>query len=140
MKFNLKEIESLSRPQNHTIKFDGYDFWWYSRINNKWSIHCINSFESRLKALSYIKFWLNQYQNDVINSELFLGKVTDSLADEFRIYDIVKNENYSTFTKVQEIHNINNKLSQTEISNYLNLTKKAVNKHFLKLSKKVVSL
>jgi hypothetical protein len=137
MPYTLKEIEQLSNPRNHTIKYDGFEYHWFSYKNGRWSMHCIKPFETKLKALAYIKYWLAQYQNEIINSELFLGKITDSLADEIRIYDIVKNENSTTFEKVIEIHNINPRLNQTEISDYLNITKKAVNKHFLKLAKKV---
>lgn len=133
MPFALKEVEQLSNPRNHDIRFDGYDYWWYSCINGKWSIHCIKPFETHLKALSHIKYWLIKYAQEVANNEAIFNNMINKVMNDVRIYDIARNENLKTIDKVTAILDIKPYLNQTEISEYLGITKMSISKHFKKI-------
>lgn len=133
MPYNLKELEQLANPNNHDIKFDGFDYHWHSRINGKWSLHCIKPFETHLKALSYIKYWLVKYSQEVANNEAMFERITNNVMNDVRIYDIVNNNELKTIEKVIAILDIKPYLNQTEISEYLGITKMSISKHFKKI-------
>ena len=132
MPYTLKDIEQLASTRNHDIKFDGYDYWWYSRIDGKWSIHCIKPFKSHLKALHYIKYWLVKYNQEIANNESMFERITDNVMNDVRIYDIAKSD-LKTIDKVIAILDIKPYLNQTEISHYLDISKMAISKHLKKL-------
>lgn len=132
MPYTLKEIEQLASPRNQDIKFDGYDYWWYSRIDGKWSIHCIKPFKSHLKALHYIKYWLVKYNQEIANNESMFERITNNVMNDVRIYDIAKSD-LKTIDKVIAILDIKPYLNQTEISHYLDISKMAISKHIKKL-------
>lgn len=132
MLYNLKELEQLANPNNHDIKFDGYDYHWYSCINGKWSLHCIKPFKTHLKALSYIKYWLVKYSQEVANNEAMFVRITNNVMNDVRIYDIAKSD-LKTIDKVIAILDIKPYLNQTEISHYLDISKMAISKHLKKL-------
>jgi len=137
MPFTKEEIKKLANPSNHTIKFDGYDYWWYSKTGRNWQLHCIKPFESKTKAMSYIKYWIYQYWQEDIKTEKVYENMIKNAIDEVRIYDVVNNNNLKTIDKVIAILDIKTYLNQTEISEYFDLTKKAINKYFLKLGAKL---
>lgn len=132
MPYTLKQLEQLANVNNHDIKFDGYDYWWFSRIDNKWSLHCIKPFKTHLKALSYIKYWLFKYSQEVANNEAMFERITTNVMNDVRIYDIV-NSKLKTIDKVVAILDIKPYLNQTDISEYLRISKMAISKHFRKL-------
>lgn len=132
MPYNLKELEQLANPNNHDIKFDGFEFHWFSRIDNKWSLHCIKPFETHLKALSYIRYWLVKYSQEIANNEAIFERITNNVINDVRIYDIAKSD-LKTIEKVTAILDIKPYLNQTEISDYLGISKMAISKHLRKL-------
>jgi hypothetical protein len=132
MPYNLKELEQLANANNHDIKFDGFEFHWFSRIDNKWSLHCIKPFETHLKALSYIRYWLVKYSQEIANNEAMFERITNNVINDVRIYDIAKSD-LKTIEKVTAILDIKPYLNQTEISDYLGISKMAISKHLRKL-------
>jgi hypothetical protein len=132
MPYNLKELEQLANPNNHDIKFDGFEFHWFSRIDNKWSLHCIKPFKTHLKALSYIRYWLVKYSQEIANNEAMFERITNNVINDVRIYDIAKSD-LKTIEKVIAILDIKPYLNQTDISEYLGISKMAISKHFRKL-------
>ena len=137
MPYKSSEIKKLAIPSNHKIKFDGYDYWWYSKIGRSWKLHCIMTFKDKRKALSYIKYWIYQYWNEDQKTEMVYSNMVNSAIDEVRIYDIVNDNRLKTIDKVIAILDLKPYLTQTEISEYLNLSIKAINKYFLKFGKKL---
>lgn len=132
MPYSLKDKEQLSQPNNHTIKFDGFDYWWFSCLNNRWSLHCIKPFTSHLQALHHIKYWLVKYAQEVANNDAIFERITDNVIKDVKIYEIA-NSNLKPLNKVIQILEIRPNLNQTEISQYLNISKMAISKHFKKL-------
>lgn len=131
MKFSNREIDNLSRPSNHKIEFDGYDFWWHSYKKDKWELHCIKPFSNYKKAIEYIKYWLQQYALMISNDNDAINKITDNVIDQVRIYDIV-NSNKSTFEKICNIYAIKPFATQVELGEYLNISKMAISKQLKK--------
>ena len=131
MKFSNREIDNLSRPSNHKIEFDGYDFWWHSYRKDKWELHCIKPFSNYKKAIEYIKYWLQQYALMISNDNDAIDKITDNVIDQVRIYDIV-NSNKSTFEKICDIYAIKPFATQVELGEYLNISKMAISKQLKK--------
>ena len=134
MKFSNREIDNLSRPSNHKIEFDGYDFWWHSYRIDKWELHCIKPFSNYKKAIEYIKYWLQQYALMISNDNDAINKITDNVIDQVRIYDIV-NSNKSTFEKICDIYAIKPFATQIELGEYLNISKMAICKQLKKVRK-----
>ena len=134
MKFSNREIDILSRPSNHKIEFDGYEFWWHSYKKDKWELHCIKPFSNYKKAIEYIKYWLQQYALMIFNDNDAINKITDNVIDKVRIYDIV-NSNKSTFEKICDIYAIKPFATQVELGEYLNISKMAISKQLKKVRK-----
>ena len=134
MKFSNREIDNLSRPSNHKIEFDGYEFWWHSYKKDKWELHCIKPFSNYKKAIEYIKYWLQQYALMIFNDNDAINKITDNVIDKVRIYDIV-NSNKSTFEKICDIYAIKPFATQVELGEYLNISKMAISKQLKKVRK-----
>ncbi len=134
MKFSNREIDNLSRPSNHKIEFDGYDFWWHSYKKDKWELHCIKPFSNYKKAIEYIKYWLQEYTLMISNDIDEINKITNNVIDQVRIYDIV-NSNKSTFEKICDIYAIKPFATQFELGEYLNISKMAISKQLKKVRK-----
>ncbi len=134
MKFSNREIDNLSRPSNHKIEFDGYDFWWHSYKKDKWELHCIKPFSNYKKAIEYIKYWLQEYTLMISNDIDEINKITNNVIDQVRIYDIV-NSNKSTFEKICDIYAIKPFATQVELGDYLNISKMAISKQLKKVRK-----
>lgn len=132
MKFNNREIDNLSRPHNHKIEFDGYDFWWHSYKKDKWELHCIKPFSNYKKAIGYIKYWLQQYALMISKDNDTINKITNDVIDQVRIYDIV-NSNMKTVDKIYEIYTIKPFASGVELGKYLNISKMAISKQLKKV-------
>lgn len=131
MQFSNREIDNLCRAHNHTIEFDGYDYWWYSCKKDKWELHCIEPFSDYKKALAYIKYWVQQYELMVEKNNDVFEKIANKIIDQVRIYDIVKS-NKSTFDKICEIYAIKPFATQVELGEYLNISKMAICKQLKK--------
>ncbi len=131
MKFSNREIDNLSRPHNHKIQFDGYNFWWHSYKKDKWELHCIKPFSNYKKALEYIKYWLQQYALMISIDNDAIDKITNNVIDQVRIYDIV-NSKKSTYDKINEICVIKPFATQVELGEYLNISKMAISKQLKK--------
>ena len=139
MPYSSSEIKKLAIPTNHKIKFDGYDYWWYSKIGRSWQLHCIKPFDSRKKALSYIKYWIAEYWNKDEQNEEYFSNMIKGAMEEVRIYDIV-NSDIKTIDKVVAILDIKPYLNHQEISEYLGITKVSVGRYFKRHSAKLLKL
>ena len=133
--FSKLEIKDLAKPNNHKIKYDGFDFWWFSKINGKWSLHCIEPFESHLKAIKSIKYWLVQYAKMDAENDMSFDKMINNVLNEVKIYDIANNKDLKTLDKVVAILDINPYLNQVELAEYLNLSKMGICKQLKNLKK-----
>ena len=134
--YSVNQLMKLSNIENHKIKFDGYDYWWYAIKDNSYELHCIKPFSDYKTVLSYIKYWIPAYNELVINNDNAVSKMVNDVMNDVRIYDIV-NSDLKTIDKVISILDIKPYLSQTEIAEYLNISKMAINKHIKRIKKYV---
>ncbi len=132
MPFSKEHIEQLAKLINHKITFDGFDYWWYSRLDGKWGIQSINSFKDYKKAYHYIYYWLGKYRRKAAKNDSDFDILIENVKNEIEIYDVVKKD-IPTLDKVIEIHSIKPNANQTEIADYLGKSKMAISKHFKKL-------
>jgi hypothetical protein len=132
MPYKPNEIEQLAKLKNHKITYDGYEYWWHSNLNGKWGIHCINAFKDHIQAIHYIRYWLAKYRSQVVKNDNDFTRIISNAINDVRIYEVV-NSDISTLDKVIEIHTLKPYANQTEISEYLRISKMAVSKHFRKL-------
>ena len=132
MPFTETQLTHLSKPKNHKIKYDGYDYWWYSKQNNKWQKHCIKSFDTAKEVYGYIKYWMHKYQKQSAKNELHLSKIVDNVMNEVRIYDIAKSD-LKTIDKIERILCFKPYATPTELTEYLHLSKQNIGKHLKNL-------
>lgn len=136
MSYSINQLKKLSNIENHKIKYDGYDFWWYSRKDKDFTLHCIKPFLEHKSVLSHIKYWIPVYNTMVVNNDNAVSNIVNDVINDVRIYDIVKS-NIKTIDKVIAMLDIKPYLTQTEIAEYLDMSKMAINKHIKKIKKYV---
>lgn len=129
--YTINELKILQQPLNHKIEFDGYDYWWYSNLNG-WRLHCIKPFDSHLKALYFIKYWLFKYSEMVANNDATFDKMINDVINQVEIHNIAKSD-MKTLKKVELMLEINPRLTQVEISELLDKSKMAISKACKKL-------
>ena len=60
-KWTLEELESLTKIKNHKIMFDGCEYYWKRKLNEKWERHFILNFKTKEKAFSYLKYNISKW-------------------------------------------------------------------------------
>jgi hypothetical protein len=134
MQYTFKELDALSKPYNHKIVYDGYEYWWHSFLNNGWRLHCVKSFSNHKKVIEHIQYWIHKYSLMVSIDNSELERITNEVIDQVRIYDIV-NSGMKTIDKVNLIYTIKPFATQVEVSQLLNISKMAISKHLKKIRK-----
>ena len=134
MAYCESDLEDLIRIKNHKIIYDGYEYWWHSYKSGSWSLHCVKPFSDYKSALHYIRYWLHQYLQMLIDEEAKHNRITCEVIDQVRIYDIV-NSNKSTFDKVSEIYAIKPFLTQEEAGKMLRMSKMTISRTLRQLKK-----
>ena len=134
MAYCESDLEDLIRIKNHKIIYDGYEYWWQSYKSGSWSLHCVKPFPDYKSALAYIRYWLHQYLQMLIDEEARNNRITCEVIDQVRIYDIV-NSNKSTFNKVCEIYAIKPFLTQEEAGKMLGMSKMTISRTLKQLKK-----
>ncbi|QBA63664.1 hypothetical protein [Muriicola soli] len=122
-----KELEALCDPNNHKIRFDGYDYWWYHKINGKWELHSIKEYENYQKPYSYLEYWRNLWERELISRRRIAMKKKLSL--EKKIWDICAVLEYETYQKVLEIHKLDPTLTNKEIAAMLSVSQQLVGRY-----------
>ena len=65
-KWTLEELESLTKIKNHRIMFDGYEYYWVRKLNEKWERHFILNFKTKEKAFSYLKYNIGKWSKELL--------------------------------------------------------------------------
>ena len=61
-----EELSKLSIPGNHKITYDGYEYWWYHKVNGKkWELHFINGTEDSTKYVKFLTYWLARWNKEL---------------------------------------------------------------------------
>lgn len=129
------ELELLTRPENHKIVFDGYEFWWYHKTHgNKWDLHCINSFDNWKKPYSWLQTWLYKWSKELTDRRVkaassYFYKMKKNLEATKEVIEISKNKKLKTKDKIKMIQELLPNESITYIANVLKISRQAVHRH-----------
>ena len=86
-KWTLEELESLTKIKNHRIMFDGYEYYWVRKLNEKWERHFIINFKTKEKAFSYLKYNISKWRKELLKLKNKLEN-NASYKDLERILDV----------------------------------------------------
>lgn len=131
--FTLQELKDLKELQNHKIEFDGYNYIWYSKINNNWNIHSIKLFDDYKQPFSWIKFniaiWEKQYNKLVLKeNRKHIRQVKKELKIAYKLHNIKRQAELSNTNKVNEILKIKPDISNSKICELLGLSRMQVHR------------
>lgn len=128
MNYTLDEYRHLCYEDNHKIVFDGYDYWWHSKKDKEFTLHCIQPFSDYKKAVLSIKFWLPKYKRLAINPIDCIDTMIKQLKVEDKIYEIANNKDFSLTKKVGLIIAINPNILQKELVVLLDVTRMTISR------------
>ena len=129
MKYTLEQYKNLSRFENHKIKYDGYDYWWYSKKGDEFTIHCIQPFYNVKMLLSNIYFWISKYHTMSISNDEYLDIMLKELFLDVKIKEISNNKTIKNKDKIKQILTIKPHIKPKELVDLLEVTKMAISKH-----------
>jgi hypothetical protein len=136
MKYTLQQYRNLCFEDNHQIRNDGGEYWWYAKKDTKFTKHCIISFSDYKKALSHIRFWLPIYKRLAINPIDCLDSMLKQLILDDEIIEIANDKNINITKKISKIIAINASIQPKELASLLDVSKMTVSRQ-LKLFKAI---
>ena len=131
--FTLQELKDLKELQNHKILFDGYNYRWYSKINNNWNIHSIKLFDNYEQPFSWIKFsiaiWEEKYNKLILKeNRKHIRQVKKELKMQYKLHNIKRQAELSNKKKISEVLKIKPDISNNEICDLLGLSRMQIHR------------
>lgn len=130
-----EQLEKLSDPNNHKIIYDGFEFWWYHKINdNNWDLHYIEGFEDYKKPYSFLKTWIYKWTKELSERKLEAAKLSlrglnKHLKDMQKVVEISKSDGIKTKEKIRLINEIIPGMSITDLAKALNISRQVIHRH-----------
>ena len=134
-KWTLEELESLTKIKNHRIMFDGYEYYWVRKLNEKWERHFILNFKTKEKAFSYLKYNIGKWRKELLKLKNKLEN-NASYKDLERILDVqvktykIVNSGMPTIERINHIRLVNEGITVSELSNLLDVKSSIIYRHF----------
>ena len=134
-KWTLEELESLTKIKNHRIMFDGYEYYWVRKLNEKWERHFIINFKTKEKAFSYLKYNIGKWRKELLKLKNELEN-NASYKDLERILDVqvkthkIVNSGMATIERINHIRLVNEGITVSELSNLLDVKSSIIYRHF----------
>ena len=134
-KWTLEELESLTKIKNHRIMFDGYEYYWVRKLNEKWERHFILNFKTKEKAFSYLKYNIGKWRKELLKLKNKLEN-NASYKDLERILDVqvkthkIVNSGMPTIERINHIRLVNEDITVSELSNLLDVKSSIIYRHF----------
>ena len=134
-KWTLEELESLTKIKNHKIMFDGYEYYWVRKLNEKWERHFIINFKTKEKAFSYLKYNIGKWRKELLKLKNKLEN-NASYKDLERILDVqvktykIVNSGMPTIERINHIRLVNEDITVSELSNLLDVKSSIIYRHF----------
>jgi translation initiation factor IF-1 len=134
-KWTLEELESLTKIKNHRIMFDGYEYYWVRKLNEKWERHFILNFKTKEKAFSYLKYNISKWRKELLKLKNELEN-NASYKDLERILDVqvktykIVNSGMPTIERINHIRLVNEDITVSELSNLLDVKSSIIYRHF----------
>lgn len=124
---HLKQLKDIT---NHKVIYDGYEFVWMSKLDNKWNRHYVANFTNYNKPMSWIHVnvykWNKEYKN---RHSKYLEDMRKSLEIDIRIKEISRIANIKTKQKIKEILNLKPDITNKDISDILGVTIRTIERH-----------
>ena len=128
--WSTDHLRQLKEVTNHKVAWDGYEFVWEVKLDNKWRRHYIRNFEDYNTPISFIHFNLGRWNNQYIERQnKYLKSMKADLDIEIKITAISRESNLRTKQKIQEIINLKPNISNRDISGILGVTIRTVERH-----------
>ena len=133
-KWTLEELESLTKIKNHRIMFDGYEYYWVRKLNEKWERHFILNFKTKEKAFSYLKYNISKWRKELLKLKNELENYA-SYKDLERILDVqvktykIVNSGMPTIERINHIRLVNEDITVSELSNLLDVKSSIIYRH-----------
>lgn len=128
--WSTDHLRQLKEVTNHKVTWDGYEFVWEVKLDNKWRRHYIRNFEDYNTPISFIHFNLGRWNNQYIERQnKYLKSMKADLDIEIKITAISRESNLRTKQKIQEIINLKPNISNRDISGILGVTIRTVERH-----------
>ena len=133
-KWTLEELESLTKIKNHRIMFDGYEYYWVRKLNEKWERHFILNFKTKEKAFSYLKYNIGKWRKELLKLKNELEN-NASYKDLERILDVqvktykIVNSGMPTIERINHIRLVNEDITALELSNLLDVKSSIIYRH-----------
>ena len=124
------QLRNLKEVTNHKVIYDGYEFVWMSKPEDKWLRHYISNFEDYNKPMSWIHHhtynWGVEYR---ARHSKYLEDMRRSLDVDVKIRAISKEATIKTKEKIIEILQLKPSISNKDIAEVLGVTVKSVEYH-----------
>ena len=136
--WSIEDLKILTQIKNHKIMFDGYEYYWISKLKDEWEKHFILNFKDKEKAISYLKYSLAKWDKDLYNKTIKEER-TSSYREIIRMLNIqekifkITKSSLPTIEKINHIRLVNKGITVNELSNLLNLKSSIVYRHIRKL-------
>lgn len=128
--WSTEHLRQLKEITNHKVIYDGYEFVWMSKIDNKWQRHYIANFEDYNKPMSWIYFtiarWDKEYKQ---RSESYFNEMIKELEIDVKIKEISNEYSKKTKQKINEIKTLKPTISNKEIADILGVSVRTVERH-----------
>lgn len=138
--WSTDDLTKLINPMNHKLIFDGYEYYWYHKINyTRWELHYIKPFQdiniynNLLHATIYK--WNNELEaRKVKTDKLEAAKLKEKKKNINKIIKISK-RSLKTVKKLKLILEIDNSIEDRDIYKALNISKATFYRHIKNLKK-----
>tara|TARA_R110002050_G_scaffold278983_1_gene425309 strand:+ start:99 stop:509 length:411 start_codon:yes stop_codon:yes gene_type:complete len=128
--WTTEQLRNLKEVTNHKVIYDGYEFVWMSKPEDKWLRHYISNFEDYNKPMSWIHHhtynWGVEYR---ARQAKYLEDMRRSLDVDVKIRAISKEATIKTKEKIMEILQLKPSISNKDIAEVLGVTVKSVEYH-----------
>ena len=128
--WTTEHLRDLKEVTNHKVVYDGYEFVWMSKIDNKWSRHYIANFIDYKTPMSWIHFNLTVWNNEYIKRQSkYLRDMKKDLEIDIKITEISRESSVRTKEKIREIIELKPNISNKQISEILGVTIRTIERH-----------
>ena len=139
--WSTEHLQSLTQIKNHKILFDGYEYYWVRKLEDKWERHFILNFATKKKAFHYLKYNITKWQQE-LDSRLERTEKALSYKDLERILDIQEkviktaNSTLPTIEKINHIKLIKEDVTIEELERLLDKKRSVIYRHIRTLKKR----
>ena len=139
--WSTEHLQSLTQIKNHKILFDGYEYYWVRKLEDKWERHFILNFANKKKAFHYLKYNIRKWQEE-LNVRLKITNKALCYKDLEMMLDIQEktiktaNSTLPTIEKINHIKLIKEDISIEELESLLDIKRSIIYRHIRALKRR----